>query len=334
MIIPPKYRLTKKIAGLLSRFEANNDVINSINVPLKIEDTFRRQSILGSSLFSARIEGNPLTISEVSSFRDLTSREQKKVEIANLVRATTEVLALFKKNRKITIKDILRLHKIAMRNILSDAFAGSFRTGHEGIFDQSGGLIYHAPPPNQVKDLIAGVLTYANGKRENLVPIRAVLSHLTFEKIHPFLDGSGRVGRLVQLAVLSASSYAMKGLTVVEEEIDKNRPLYYRALENSTGSDATEFVELMLEFLVTSSEKAKQKIITSRKFGEEDLLPPRRREILEIIKDHKIVSLDSLHRRFLNVDPRVLRYDLKCLMDEGFVGKIGKTRGALYTTKL
>lgn len=64
-----------------------------------------------------------------------------------------------------------------------------------------------------------------------------------------------------------------------------------------------------------------------------DTLFPRRREIVEIIRDHQIVSLDFLHRRFMNVSPRLLRYDLKCLVKDGYISKIGKTRGALYALK-
>jgi len=62
----------------------------------------------------------------------------------------------------------------------------------------------------------------------------------------------------------------------------------------------------------------------------EDLLLPRRREILEIIRDHKIITLDFLKRRFQNVTDRTLRYDLKQLEKEGLIKKLGITRGAHY----
>ncbi len=333
MIIPPKYRLTKKITGLLLELEANRATIDSVNVPVKVEENFRRESILGSSLYSARVEGNPLTRAQVSSFRDLTGKEKKKVEVANLTHCITDVLQTYMKKREITVKHLLKLHERAMRNILSSEYTGIFRQSQEGIFDQAGTLIYHAPPPSEVPGLVLTLLAYANSSREKLIPVRAVLSHLTMEKIHPFVDGSGRVGRLLQLAILTRNGYSMKGLTVVEEEIEKNRTLYYNAIEDSAASDATAFLELMLEFLVSASKKAKDKIIAKRRFTDEDLLPPRRRELLDTIRDHRLVSLDFLRRRFLQIDPRMLRYDLKALMDESLIVKVGKTRGALYAPK-
>jgi Fic family protein len=333
VIIPPKYQLTAKITSLLVELESNRSTIDSVEIPLKVEENFRRESILGSSLYSAKIEGNPLTRAEVSSFRDLTSKDQKKVEVANLSRAITRVLQSFNKKKEITVKDILRLHENSMHNILSSEFTGVFRKSHEGIFDKAGNLVYHAPPPSEVPGLISQMLDFANSPTEKFTPIRAILTHLILEKIHPFLDGSGRVGRLLQLVVLTKNGYAMKGLTVVEEEINKNRTLYYDALENSTGSNSTEFVELMLEFMVDASNKVKAKILAKKEFSNEDLLHPRRKELLDTIRDHRTVSLDFLHRRFLKIDPRMLRYDLKALMDEGFIVKIGKTRGVLYSVK-
>lgn len=333
MIIPPKYRLTKEIASFLADLEGNRRIIDATEVPLKIQDNLRRESILGSALFSARIEGNRLTRAEISSFRDLTSKEKQKLEIGNLLRAITKVIISYKRNKKITSKNILAFHHQVMKNILSSEFTGRWRTGHEGIFDRAGNLVYHAPPPAEVPKLIEELIKYVNNQKEKLTPVKAILSHLVFEKIHPFVDGSGRMGRLLQLMVLTVNGYGMKGLVVVEEEIDKNRELYYEAIENSTSSDATEFVRLMLELLVKASGKTVEKLAASQKYKQEDLLPPRRRELLETIRDHRTVSLDFLHRRFLQIDPRMLRYDLKALIDEGFISKIGKTRGALYAVK-
>lgn len=335
MKIPQKYRLTKTISSLLATIEANKEVINSISVPLEIEENIRRQSILGSALFSARVEGNILTRGEISSFSDLSSRDKNKIEIANLHRAITSILEKFSPGKQITKKSILRFHRDTMRNILAGEYCGKFRKGHEGVFDSAGNLIYHSPPPSMVDGLIDELVSFINSKREKLIPIKAVLAHLSLEDIHPFVDGSGRVGRLLQTAVLCAGGYGMKGLIVPEELVDSNRQSYYQAIEiTRENGGATEFVELMLKFLADSSTTAKELLLERKNSSSPlDLLPPRRREIVEIIRDHKMISLDFLHRRFMRISPRLLSYDLKCLTDQGFISKIGKTRGALYAVK-
>lgn len=335
MSIPRKYRFTQEISGLLSTIEANRAVINAVSVPIEIEENIRRQSILDSALFSARIEGNILTRGEISQFSDLSSRDKNKIEVANIHRAITKITQKFLPGKNITKKDILQFHKETMRNILSNDYCGQFRKGHEGVFDSAGTLIYHSPPPSMVHDLIDELITDINSKKEKIIPIKAVLAHLTFEDIHPFVDGSGRVGRLLQTAILCAGGYGMKGLIAPEELIDKNRQLYYHAIEVAReSSDATEFVELMLDFLAKASTSAKELLLAKKESHSSlDLLPPRRRELVETIQDHKMVSLDFLHRRFLKISPRLLSYDLKCLMNQGFIVKIGVTRGALYAPK-
>ncbi len=330
--IPSSYRLTKKVASLLGTIEANKEVIESISLPLEVEENIRRQSLLGSALFSARIEGNTLTKADVEGFSKLPPRDRRKLEVSNLLRANSYVQEYFKLGKKITRSDFFNLHRMAMKGVLAPEFLGKFRSGHEGIFDIAGNIIYHAPPPSEVRALVDRLLDYANGKNERLVPIRAILSHLGVEMIHPFVDGSGRVGRLLQFAVLCTSGYGMKGFASIEENIDKNKQLYYWAIEHSQGGgDATPFVELMLEYLALCSQAAREKAIEkSRTTDVLDFLPPRRKELVQIIREHPHATLDFLHRRFLRVDPRLLRYDLKKLCDDGLVKKIGKTRGSVY----
>lgn len=62
----------------------------------------------------------------------------------------------------------------------------------------------------------------------------------------------------------------------------------------------------------------------------EDNLLPRRFEILQVIRDHKILSFDQIRRRFLAVNQRTLRYDLKSLTDNEFIRKRGVTKGVYY----
>jgi len=62
----------------------------------------------------------------------------------------------------------------------------------------------------------------------------------------------------------------------------------------------------------------------------EDSLLPRRREILEIIKDHPYCSFDSISRRFPSTNQKTLHYDLRQLQIKEFIIKAGVTKGARY----
>lgn len=143
MFIPPKYFLTSKIAELLSSIEACREVIEAIPIPPEIEQNIRRQSTLKSSLFSAKIEGNPILLEELPK---IPSKDQKKVEVTNILRAINWIQQ--RAYRDITTKDILNLHVYVMKGLVGDETLGKFRIQHEGIFTQVGFPVYHAPPPS------------------------------------------------------------------------------------------------------------------------------------------------------------------------------------------
>jgi Fic family protein len=323
MLIPPKYFLTASIGKLIADIEANKEVVDSITTPHEVEQNLRRKSTLASSLFSARIEGNSTTLDDYSR---LPSRDQKRIEINNILKAINWIFE--RSARDITVKDILTLHSIALKGIEYEEL-GRFRKKHEGIFTPSGIIVYHAPPPSQIEKLMDRLTKYANSDKETFAPIRAVVAHYIFEKIHPFTDGSGRVGRLLLLMVLAKSGYGFKGILPFEEMIDKHRETYYKMLEEPER-DVTNYVEFMLETIRDASSSTKKSILQKEAPQAADYLLPRRAEIFTIVKEQKMVNFDQLRRRFIKVNERTLRYDLKKLQDAGLIRKLGTTKGVYY----
>jgi len=326
MFIPPKYFLNTNISKLLSKIEAAKEVVENISIPPEVELNIRRKSTLKSSVFSARIEGNPTLLDDYSR---LSSKDKKRVEINNILKAINWIQEMNKKD--ISVKDILTLHSIVMKGIEYEEL-GKFRKKHEGIFTTAGTVVYHAPPPSLIPKLIERLLKYANSNKETLVPVRALLSHFVFEKIHPFTDGSGRVGRLFILMVLTKNNYGFKGILPFEEKVDKRRETYYKMLEEPER-DATNYLEFMLELIAEAATEAKELVLKKQKVESYDALLPRRGEILRLINDQKLINFDSIRRRFKNINERTLRYDLMRLAKEGFIQKMGSTRGVYYKPK-
>lgn len=321
-MIPPKYILTPKISQLFASIEASRQVIEAINIPPAVETNIRRKSSLKSSLFSARIEGNTLTLDQ---FARTSTKDREKIEVFNILKA----LEITRKQRQnIKVSDILKLHEIIMNGLTSDL--GKFRSEASAIFNMAGVAVYLPPPPQKVKSLMEKLLEFVNGRMEQFVPIRAALAHFNFEKIHPFLDGNGRVGRIMLQMVLQHGGYGMKGLLSIEEYLDNHRSLYYEALQEKE-KNITKYLEFMLEAIDQTAKETKKIILEKKDFSPEDTLLPRRAEILNIIREHKMVSFDQIRRRFRNVNERTLRFDLKKLADAGLIKKLGTTKGVYYT---
>ncbi len=324
MLIPAKYFLTPKISQLLSSIEASKEVINSVTIPPEIEVNIRRQSTLKSSLFSARVEGNILTMDELIK---KPSKDQKRLEVFNILKGLNQIYQ--RSSRDLTGKILLDLHKLVMHGLINSQDLGSFRKDVGAIFNSAGIAIYLPPRPSQIPSLINKLIVFSNSSKEQFVPIRACLAHYSFEKIHPFLDGNGRVGRLLLQAILQKGGYGMKGLLPIEEYLDNHRSEYYQALED-TEKDVTDYLEFMLEAIADTAQRSKDIVLEKQQVEAEDYLPLRRLEILNIIKDHSIINFDTIRRRFLDVPERTLSYDLKKLQDGGFIKKRGATKGVYY----
>ena len=326
MKIPPDYEVTSEILDLISKINANLIFLSSLKIPVELKQKIQRISLLKSSLFSARIEGNPLTLELISkSENDL----EKNREVFNILKANKFLEKTINNNFKISKKFIYDLHSLVMLG--EPGKTKSFRHEMGAIFNQSGVAVYLSPSPTQINGLIDRLINYLNSNQEKFPLICALVSHLVFEKIHPFVDGNGRVGRLLIFSILKAKGYGDGYLISFEKYLDENKSDYYYHLDQGYKNTEDYLVFMLNAFLKESEELKKQ--TESAKNGEEKLLPPRQEEIYLIIKEHTIVSFDNIRRRFLKVPERTLRYDLKKLVDKGLTIKIGQTRGSYYKIK-
>lgn len=325
MKIIPSYKVIAEMYILISKIDALRQLFSSFEIPKPVLDKIRRINFLKSSLFSARIEGNPLTIENI----DTTYEEQNKKEIYNIMSASRFIEKEVKK-QQLRYEMILELHSRVMNTLHLEA--GRFRREMGAIFNKSGTVVYLSPPPEQIKPLLNQLLSYVNSDKEKFPLIAGMIVHLAFEKIHPFIDGNGRVGRLLIPMALKSKGYDFFIPIPFEEYLDQHKSEYYQVIANGLKDPQT-YLLFMLEAYYEQAEKMKKNLFMELQKKETLLLPPRQEELYYVIKEHRMVSFDFLRRRFLKVPSRTLRYDLKKLTDKKHIIKIGKTKGSYYSIK-
>lgn len=324
MKIPPDYILDNNILSLVSKIDAQRLYFSTIKFPAELKNKIERQTLLKSSLYSAKIEGNPLKLFDLD---DKTSDHLKKKEVFNIFEAAHDV-ELIKRGR-LSTSTILKLHKIILNGLSFEA--GKLRNEPSAIFNQAGITVYLPPRPAEINKLLKDLFKYINSPEEKFPLITAFISHLIFEKIHPFLDGNGRVGRLLISAVLKTKGWDFVFLVPFEEYLDNHRDEYYLHLDKGM-QETNEYLLFMLNTFYEQMQSQKEQIEAelSKKV---QFLSPRQEEIMNIIRDHNVVSFDAVRRRFLKVPERTLRYDLKKLVDKDLVETSGATRGRCYRIK-
>ncbi|MCJ7740803.1 Fic family protein [Candidatus Microgenomates bacterium] len=323
------YRKTPIIVKYLQQLEVLRKVIDLLPQLPHIEENLRRRSFLRSSLFSARIEGNKLKLEDIDHLNlNRQPDNLAKKEIFNILNSFRKIYA-GSIGEKLSKKLILEFHRRVMDGISPEA--GNFRTEPSAIFNQAGVAIYLPPMSQQIPQLLNDLISLASSTQESS-PANAAVVHFAVEKIHPFIDGNGRVGRLIATFLLKKDGFDFRGLVSLEKYLDDHRQTYYDLLAIEK-KDITPFVEFFLEALSTQAEIAVDNIKEYTTETPEDLLLPRRGEILAIIKDHGTVSFDFLKRRFVQVPTSTLHYDLKKLIEGNFIKKLGTTRGVCYCPK-
>lgn len=291
-----------------------------------LKEKIQRVSHLKSSLYSARIEGNPLTYDNIHK----SEEDIKKKEIYNIMSAIHHVERTIFSEKTISKQFFLQIHKKIMHDLSPDA--GYFRKEMSAIFNEAGIAVYIPPPPQKISIFIQELIRYVYNTEERFPLICAIISHLIFEKIHPFIDGNGRVGRAMISAILKSKNYDFGMAIPFEEYLDNHKSEYYYYLDIGLKKPE-EYIMFMLKAFLNQTQHLKDQIEKEMEKKEIIFLPPRQEEILNIIRDHNLVSFDFLKRRFIKIPERTLRYDVKKLAEKELIVKIGKTKGSYYSSK-
>jgi len=195
---------------------------------------------------SNAIENSTLTLEETEKIllqidldRFITEREI--FETKNLARVVSYIDKKAKE-QELTLDVILTLHQMLISNIRDD-IAGRFRKDNE--FVRVGSHI--APPPKEVIERLEKMLAeYNASSRENIIK-RIARLHLTFEYIHPFVDGNGRIGRVINNYLLIREGFVPINIKFID------RKKYYEAFKEFDSKETTTVMDEIVGKALTNS---------------------------------------------------------------------------------
>jgi len=152
---------------------------------------------------SNALEGNSLTLKDVNIvlFENQVVKGKELREIYEVRNSRTVLDMLLKKKFKVNPKDIIRMHRILMKDI-------DTRTGYKKIPNYLFGKNVMTTLPENVEKEMKSLIEWYDNSKPSLHPLHlASLFHARFEKIHPFQDGNGRVGRFLMNTILVNEDY-------------------------------------------------------------------------------------------------------------------------------
>ncbi len=195
---------------------------------------------------SNAIENSTLTLEETEKILlqidlDRYISEREIFEAKNLARVVTYIDAKAKE-QELTLDHIASLHKMLISNI-RDEIAGRFRKENEWVRVGS----HVAPDPREVIDRLERMLAEYQGSHHEHIVKRIARLHLTFEYIHPFVDGNGRIGRVVNNYLLIREGFVPINIKFIDRES------YYDAFRDFEKNESTSIMEEIVGRALTNS---------------------------------------------------------------------------------
>lgn len=338
----PDFAITNKILKNIGEIEAAKEVIEHAPLLPYWEKKFQDEAILRTTHYGTHIEGNELSLTQVQRVLDgerIVARDRDVQEVINY----RKVIDFIGKKKDLVIDEdtILSLHKLTVEKILEDEASGMYRQKEVVIRNSITGEVSFRPPRAvevewQMKDLV----DFIQEEKEIHPVLKSGIVHYEFVRIHPFLDGNGRVGRALSMLVLFSEGYDIREFFSLEEHFDRNAEDYYKALQSVAvnNGDVTNWLEYFTSCLAIELTKIKEKIehisidnkLKEKLGGTPVMLTERQLKIIEYIQEIGYLENKVFATLFPDVSEDTALREIQDLVKKGIVVKKGKTKGVKY----
>lgn len=284
----PAVRLEGELRVLLSRADRALGRLDGSVETLPNPDLFVFMYVRKEAVLSSQIEGTQSSLQDLlAAEADVLSadaRPRDVDEVVNYVAAMKLGLSRLA-DLPVSVRLIREIHKRLLKGVRGSGLTpGDLRRTQNWIGPAGCSLseaTFVPPPPDAVPDALGNLERFLHARDELPVLVKIGLVHAQFETIHPFLDGNGRIGRLLITFLLTESGVLTKPVLYLSHYFKRNRQTYYDRLQDVRDrGDWEAWLTFFLEGVVEVSQEA---LATSRR-------------ILELRERHRSEITDHLGR--------------------------------------
>lgn len=326
--------LTEKANRALGR-------LDGITLLLPDPSLFLYMYVRKEAVFSSQIEGTQ------SSISDLLIYETKSVpgvplddvkEVSNYIAAMDHGLSRAKSGFPLSLRLIREMHEILLRGARgATKNPGEFRRSQNWVGGTRPGNAQFVPPPaHEVMNCLSDFEKFMHDEPVSFpLLIKAGLAHVQFETIHPFLDGNGRIGRLLITLMLCVEGALSEPLLYLSLYFKKNRSTYYDYLDRvRKGGDWEGWLKFYLTGIIEVAAEATNTTTRLNDLFNSDRLKiqnlkraaPSAFAVFELLKQKAVISIQQAEKELGLTKPTVASA-LSNLIGLGIVDEVtGKQR--------
>jgi Fic family protein len=342
--LPPALEIDWDLANTLSEADRSLSELSGVaralpNPHLLIAPFVRREAVL-----SSRIEGTQAGFSDLLFFEAAPSAKppiEDVKEVANYVSALEHGLARLK-DLPVSLRLIREMHERLMHGVRGDSMTpGEFRRSQNWIGPPGCTLADAAFVPPPVAEMTQALSDFEKYLHEPpvLPPlVRLALIHYQFEAIHPFVDGNGRIGRLLITLLLCVEGLLPQPLLYLSAFFERHRQEYYRLLMAVSQSGSwTPWIAYFLRGIAEQSSDAVKRanlLLSLRQRYREKMQSARSSALLLQMVDDLFstpaLDVSSASKR-LNVTPRAAQLNVDKLIKSGILKEAtGRRRNRIF----
>ena len=259
----PQIELTGKRQQLLERANLACGRLDAITALLPDASVFLYSYVRQEAVLSSQIEGTQSSLSDLLLF-ELDEAPgvpfDDVIEVSNYVAALEHGIAQLRAGQPLSNRLLREVHgHLLSRGRGADKRPGEFRRSQNWLGGtRPGNAIFVPPPPHRVLDAMADLERFLHDREDGLPTlVRAGVAHVQFETIHPFLDGNGRVGRLLIALMLFETRVLSQPLLYLSLYLKEHRAEYYRLLDAvRREGDWEEWIDFFLEGVTLTAQSA------------------------------------------------------------------------------
>lgn len=291
----PPFALNSEIMSLYGEASFALGQLNEMSLRLPDPERFIKAYVIKEALLSSAIEGIHTTLIDVFTYPLGGTKPNKDTQlVVNYTKALDTALMMLKEERlPLVSRVLLRVHEALMTAGEGDkATPGQFRKQSVRVGD----LI--PPPAPEIPRLMSGLEKYMNDPSDMPPLLRAGLAHVQFEAIHPFLDGNGRIGRLLIVLMLIDSGLLHLPILYPSYYFKKHHFEYYQKLDRvRTHGDFEGWISYYLKAIRDSALNAhtRAKEIEALEGNVKDMVKKDQR--FTKMRETAVLALDCLFTR-------------------------------------
>lgn len=248
--------------------------LNTLSLMVPDVDLFIRMHITKEANTSSRIEGTQTQMDEAIMRKEQVAPEKRDdwQEVHNYIEAINVAIDELR-HLPLSVRLLRQTHHILMTSVRGEFKApGEFRTSQNWIGGSNlNNAVFVPPHPNEVPELMSDLEKFWHNDRIQVPDlIRIAISHYQFETIHPFLDGNGRMGRLLITLYLVSKGLLHKPALYLSDFFERHRGAYYDALTVVRNSnDLLHWVKFFLTAVIETANSSKNTFLAIMVLREE-----------------------------------------------------------------